>query len=1030
MQKHPDLTLNRINRTHDLLIKGRLIGGKTPVKVAFNPNPFATEAEARASKDWTPVEPGYRYGPAYRTVWFHITGEIPADWAGKEVSLLAETGGERTVWIDNSPDRGIDGPHALYRITDAAAGGEKIDLMIQAYTMNPQVRLIGDTPPREELTDTVGVSELAWTRSELVPLHYDVMFALSLLKQIPTHDPGYATILRGLNQMVNLFDPEIADTIPSARKAIRDAMGSINNELKHQTFAVGHAHLDTAWLWPIEITKKKMAHTTANQLYLMERYPNYVFVHTQASQYEWLEKEYPELFKRVANAVDGGQWEILGSMWVEADCNVTGGESLIRQFLYGKAYFREKFGVETQDMWLPDVFGYAAALPQILSKMNIKYFLTQKISWNQTNKFPHNTFWWRGIDGTRIWSHFPPADTYVGDGTPREVIEAVRKHKDQGRSDVSLYVFGHGDGGGGPTEEHIELLARGKTAPYMPEIELNKQAVDFYREAKSKSKDLMTWSGELYLEMHRGTYTSQANNKKWNRQSEFLLRDVELLKCFTSDFPSKYPQGRIEDLWKLVLLNQFHDIIPGSSVREVYVDSDADYAEILSGSHALIEDSLQQIGKNLVTPTMEMPVALFANATMATQSSVSFEGNNPPQSLVVGDTVSPVQHITEFGESKLIFETPVEALEAVAVGDFRSTAAPIRGRLKARDRKLENDEWAVRLDGNGNIVSISSLDDRGIEFIEPGKLANVFQMFDDRPNFWGAWDIDPWIYEKGQTFLKAESVEIVEKGPVRVALEIVRKISEQSWIRQRISLGPTPGIRFDTEIEWREAHKLLKVAFPLNINAPAATYEIQFGHVQRPTHMNTSWDAARFEVPAHKWVDVSQGDLGMALLNDAKYGFDCDQNVLRMSLLRAPKAPDPECDMGRHRFSYVLMPHFHSIPQSDIVAAAYALNAPTRSSMLQPGEGVAASLPKFISVDSRHVIIESVKKAERSNHIIVRLYECHNTRGTAFLSCARHIKSAWLADMEENPLSPIELAEEFVPIRFAPFEIITIMLEV
>ncbi|MCC7101780.1 MAG: hypothetical protein IT206_01730, partial [Fimbriimonadaceae bacterium] len=438
MLKHPDLTLNRILRVHQQLIQDQLIGERREWDVEMLNQPCATEKEAREAKGWKAVRPGYQYGPAYRVFWFRVRGTIPKEWRGLEVVMEAKTGGERTVWKDNSPERGIDGQHALYRLTDRAKGGEEFELYIHTHTGNPQVRLIGDTPEREPLTETFRGVTIAPVRSDLVPLHYDFLFCVDLLKAIPKDEPGTATLLRALNQACNQFiGPE---SISGCRKLIRDALGSLNTEMKHQVTAVGHAHLDTAWLWPLQITHYKMAHTTANQLYLMERYPDYVFAHSQASQYEWLEHEYPELFKRVKAAIKKGQWEVVGSMWVEADCNITGGESLVRQFLYGRRYFRNKLGVTTDDMWLPDVFGYAAALPQILQKFGIKYFLTQKISWNQTNQFPHNTFWWQGIDGTKIWAHFPPADTYVGSGEPAQIIESVHKHKDQARSDQSLYL--------------------------------------------------------------------------------------------------------------------------------------------------------------------------------------------------------------------------------------------------------------------------------------------------------------------------------------------------------------------------------------------------------------------------------------------------------------------------------------------------------------------------------------------------------------------------------------------------------------
>lgn len=1029
MLKHPALTLRRINTTVQQCLKDRILGEEAPLQIEVCPVAHENEADARAKGPWETITTGYEYGPAYRMLWFRVTGTIPKDWDGREVAMIAELGGERTVWKDNCPERGIDEPHALYRLADAATGGAKIDLCIQAYTMNQDLRLIGTAPARRAITDTVKKVALVTVNTARQELLYDMAFGLSLLETLRDTDPNYAALLRGLNAVCNTLEMETDDAIPLCRKIVKDTLGSLTGEIKHTITACGHAHLDTAWLWPLQITHYKMAHTAANQLYLMDRYKRYVFSHSQASQYEWVEEEYPQLFERIKSAARRGQWEVVGSMWVEADCNLTGGESLIRQFLYGRRYFKKHFGTTCDDMWLPDVFGYSAALPQILAKFGIKYFLTQKISWNQINKFPHNTFWWQGIDGTKIWSHFPPADTYIGDCTPKQLVDSVHQHKDQGRSDQSLYLFGWGDGGGGPTEQHLEFLNRAVMAPCLPEIEIGKRAVDFFADAKAKGRDLMTWTGELYLEMHRGTYTSQAYNKWANRTSEFLLRDAEWLSSFGTDYPSKYPSADLEKAWKLVLLNQFHDIIPGSSVTEVYTDSRRDYGVVFEIAEGIIEAKLKEIGGKLNTEEMEHPVALFANASMTSQGALAWDDEDVPGSLAIAGRNEPVQLIEEFGEKKLIFAVPEEALGTVAVADLSETPANIRPRVKARDRRLENGYWSVKFDSNGNITSLTSIDDRTTEFIAPGKLANVFQLFDDRPNFWGAWDIDPFVYEKAQTLLKCDSFEVVERGPVRVAVEIVRSFGN-STIRQRISLGPTPGVRFDTEIDWREDHKLLKVAFPVNVNAMRATYEIQYGHVERPTHYNTSWDMARFEVPAQKWADISQGDLGVALINDCKYGYDCFGSTLRLTLLRAPKAPDEHCDMGLHRFSYVLLPHFDQMVHSDVVAAAYAVNSPVRAAHLEPGKGASTPLPKLVTVDSRNVVIESVKKAEDSANLIVRLYECHNTRGKTWVSCAVPVRRAWLVDLNEDVLQQLDLSDGQVEVEYNPFEIVTLMLEI
>ena len=1035
MLKHTSVTSRRIEQFVRHL-QDRLLGERCALEIEFCPTPHKDQAAA-AQGPWKRIEPGFSYGPAYRVFWFRLRGKVPQSMEGREIGLIAEVGGERTVWRDNSPWRGLDEPHNVMPFSSnpematafvgSAGAGQQIEVLIQAYSRNPQTRVHGKEPPREEKVETVKSAELVVIDRELTDLYYDVAFASNLLATLKETDPAHATVLRALNEVCNNFAFEARESIPRSRKILRDALGSLNGELKHTITPVGHAHLDTAWLWPLEITRLKMAHTTATQLALLEQYPEYVFAHSQASQYEWLEREYPALFERVKDMIATGRWEVVGSMWVEADCNLTGAESLVRQFLYGRRYFRQKLGVNTEDMWLPDVFGYSAALPQILAMFNIRFFMTQKISWNQFNKFPHHTFWWQGIDGSRIWTHFPPADTYNASCEPKEILYSVENYRDHARCDQSLYLFGFGDGGGGPTERHLEFLRRARMAPNLPDVAGGRRAVDFFRDARARSRDLMTWVGELYLELHRGTYTSQAANKKGNRMSEFLLRDAEILACFVPGFPDAYPKGDLEEAWKLVLLNQFHDIIPGSSVREVYEDSDRDYSKIADIGHKVIWDSLVQIGSRFDTSDMNQPVALFHNSTVVGQGSIPWNEESAPGALQVGEEVLPVQLVEGF-ERELIFPTPVAALGAVAVGDFTDATPTRRYRHRVSNRRIENDDLAVRFDAHGNITSIETLED-GNEFVEPGKVANLFQLLDDKPLFWSAWDVDVFAQETTQDLLKSEAFEIVERGPVRAAAQITKRFG-RSTIRQRISLGPTPGVRFDTEVDWREEDKMLKVAFPMNVNAARATYEIQFGSVERPTHVNTSWDVARFEVCAQKWVDLSEGDQGVALINDCKYGHDVRGNVIRLSLLRAPKAPDPLCDMGVHRFTYVLLPHFGPHNYAGVVQAAYALNAPVRWAWLDHSGGEFGALPPFLACEDRNIVIEAVKKAEDDDAIVVRLYECHNSRGSAEISCLRPINAAYLCDLEENVVGELDVHEGMVRFDYKPFEILTIKLEV
>src|SRR2546423_1752074 len=484
MLKHPKQTSDRIKQFIQFDLRERLIAQKVPLHIEVSRDRHKDAAEARRASNWKPVNAGFRYGPAYRTVWFRLSGRIPREFAGEEVGVVAEVGSERTIWRGNSPWQGIDEPHNVCTLERPAKGGEKVLLYVQAYTRNPQHRVHRRELPREQMVETVANAELVVVDRELTDLYYDCEFAFDLMRAMPENDPATATLMRALNDTCNSYNAQHRESIGRCRRIVREAFDGGEAQTQHVITLVGHAHLDTAWLWPLEITHKKMAHTASTQLALMERYPEYVFVHSQASQYEWLENEYPELFQRVKEAIKRGQWEPVGSMWVEADCNLTGNESLVRQFLYGRRYFRDKLDYQTHDMWLPDVFGYSAALPQILSKFGIEYFLTQRISWNQINKFPHNTFWWQGLDGSRVWTHFPPSDTYNGNCTPKEILAGVANHKDHARSDESIYVFGFGDGGGGPIEKHLEFLRRARSSSKLPEIHSRRTALEFFSSAK------------------------------------------------------------------------------------------------------------------------------------------------------------------------------------------------------------------------------------------------------------------------------------------------------------------------------------------------------------------------------------------------------------------------------------------------------------------------------------------------------------------------------------------------------------------
>ncbi|MCC6444983.1 MAG: alpha-mannosidase [Armatimonadetes bacterium] len=1030
MLKHPQITLSRIERFLRNEMSPRLWERAVPMGAGVF-RPQGSLPPARAPRQaYTPVEPGFAWGPVWSDAWFCFTGSVPPEWQGQAVSALIDCGAEAVLWEGDDPRQGLDANHSEYRLLDRAEGGEIFTLYVRANGMNPHVSVDARPAAPPEHPFTFRQAALAVYDPVLWALYYDMRLALDLAKELPETEPRRAQLLYALNEAVNTYDPADPDTIGSCGETVAAVLRKPACPSAHQVSAIGHAHIDTAWLWPLERTQHKCIHTFATATRYMEMYPGYKFICSQAQQYAWMKELAPKLYERMKEKAAAGQWEVAGSMWVEADCNISGGESLVRQILYAKRFWMEEFGFETIDLWLPDVFGYAACLPQILRKSGICYFMTQKISWNQVNKFPHHTFYWQGIDGTRIFTHFPPADTYNADMSPRELAYNVRNYKDHDRAPRSLYIYGFGDGGGGPTTGMIENALRLADTEGMPKVTLE-LARDFFEKAASEGKDIPVWVGELYLELHRGTYTTQARNKRGNRKSEFLLRDAEYLAAVRPNGLERYPQAEIEQAWKLTLLNQFHDIIPGSSINEVYRDSDRDYAEIARIGERVVADSLAALGQAVNTEGLSLPVLVVRSYDWPYGQVVSVplpDGAEPKSVCSQDGSRFPVQIVAKNGRRCAVFqELEVEPGYGYAVYELSPEPADPRCPINVSERHLDSGTLRVEFDENGLIERIYD-HVAGREVMNPGEKGNQLQLFEDKPLFWDAWDVDIFYQEKGRVLTGLDSVEVVESGPVRGALRFTRSFG-LSKIVQTVSIAAWSNrIDFITEVDWHEEYKMLKAAFPVAINSPRATYEIQYGNVERPTHYNTSWDMARFEVAAQKWADLSEEGYGVALMNDCKYGHDTFGNTLRLTLLRSPKAPDPEADMGHHIFTYALMPH-QDESKPGVIGQAYRLNAPPRALLLPAGQ--TGPLPReqaFFALDADHVVIESVKKAEDEEAVIVRLYEAMNARGPVSLTIALPVRSAHLCDLLERDEQELPLKNGAVSFAIKPFEIVTIKL--
>eukprot|EP01117_Protostelium_nocturnum_P007833 TRINITY_DN2801_c1_g1_i1.p1 TRINITY_DN2801_c1_g1~~TRINITY_DN2801_c1_g1_i1.p1 ORF type:complete len:1044 (-),score=436.54 TRINITY_DN2801_c1_g1_i1:183-3314(-) len=977
--------------------------------------------DATASKEnFKSTSINQQFGPSWSTHWFYLEFEVPKEWKGEEIHLLWDCESEALLYdLNGKPLQAFLGSNgedrrAEYIISDSISGGEKLKFYVEmsctAMFGNGKGNGWGGFGPSPTDLDkkfTLKQAEVAVfdrlayeTLQEFVILH-------DLVKLLPKESLRRAQALTIANKAMNLFDYSNRNTWQNVRKEMSNFFSVKNSESQHRISAVGHCHIDTAWLWPYSETMRKCARSWANQLRIAERHPDYVFGCSQAQQFEWVQRDYPLLYQEIKESVKKGQFVPLGGTWVEMDCNLPNGESFCRQFLYGQRFFKQEFGKQCVEFWLPDTFGYSAQLPQIIKESEIKYFVTQKLSWAQFNKFPHQTFYWEGLDGTRVLTHFPPTDTYNAQANVKDTLFHLENFKEKERSNESLMVFGHGDGGGGPLMSMVENLEKMKNVDGLPIVEMRSPELFFDRLLKD-AEDLAVWSGELYFEYHRGTYTSQANNKLWNRRSEFLLRDIELTSVLASlkskDF--KYPTQELDRIWKLVLLNQFHDVIPGSSINAVYRDSDAHYSDILTSGKQLLNSSLHSLSSPSSSPLLFNSLGWNRTEVIEVENS-----QDSPQK-------------TEDGKGLYVVSVPSLSSRTLFDAQEKNLGGGASAKKEGNDFQLENEQVKATFNSQGKLVSLIDKRNGNRQVIEPNKLGNQFVMYEDLPMYWDAWDVDVYHLEKRED-IHGSQVNIIENGPIRASIRFTLRISEKSVLIQTVSLNcSSPRLDFQNEIDWHETHKFLKVEFPLQIRSLRATYESQYGFIERPTHWNTSWDVAKFEVCAHKWADLSDSRYGVALLNDSKYGYATHGNVLRLSLLRSPKSPDPECDMGHHSFRYSLLPHAGSFQEAGVIREGYNFNVP-----LVRSSGVSFQNESLFTLDNESIVLDAVKKAEDSSDIVVRLYESFGCYGSFTLSSLLPFKSVERVNILENVSSEhpkAELKEGRVTVDVKPFQLITL----
>ncbi|GAB4204321.1 MAG: alpha-mannosidase [Roseiflexaceae bacterium] len=1017
----------------------------------LDPAPVRPNVDDRS---WPVIAPKSYWGGWELNFVLRTDFRVPPEWdASAPVALslsLGLTGDfnhpEALAYIDGQPYASCDRRHYEIRLPEQWRDGQSHLLALHGWTGNVAWR-------QADQQLFMGVSELVQIDQPTRDFIAVARVALGVSGQLDQDNPIRARLLDALDAAFRILDTRepfgeaFYASVAPATQALRAGIERAGPPLDVELFATGHAHIDVAWLWTLGQTRRKAERTFHNVLRMMEQFPDYHFTQSQPQLYDYVRRDHPALFQGIQQRVAEGRWEPIGDMWVEADCNLSGPEALARQFLLGRRFFREHFGqhATTRVLWLPDVFGYAWNLPQLIKQAGLEYFFTIKIGWNQYNQLPSDSFWWQGLDGTRVLTHFSTAaepgvtPTYNALANPDQVIGAWKnlKQKDlraDGRTPPLLMAFGWGDGGGGPDREMLENLRELANFPGVPRVRQT-DVGSFFDRLAELGDALPVWNGELYLELHRGTYTSQSRTKRNNRKSEFLLHDAELLATLAAliDPTYRYPHETLRAAWELLCLNQFHDIIPGSSIGPVYAESERQYAALRQMAGEVRDGALTAVARASGGDLLVVNPTGFRRYDLAFWPGQLAEG----QRLARGDGAPLLTQPTEGGTWIAAGEWSAFNICVLA---FEEGEAPQQeSSLVVTPELLENDSLRVELNSDGDIVRIFDKDNQR-EVLPPGALANQFQAFEDRPMYWDAWDIDIYYDDRMWTAEPASAVRVVEQGPLRATIEIERRILGSRYT-QRISLARnTARLDFDTTIDWRERHILLKVAFPVDILAQGATYEVQWGSVQRPTHHNTSWDWARFETCAQKWVDLSEGGYGVSLLNDCKYGHDVRGNVIRLSLLRAPTNPDPEADQGEHRFAYSLLPHAGGWNWT--IVEAYALNDPlivfpTSEARRTPADprtvvrtnsALAVGRASLITADRTNMVIETIKQAEDGQGVIVRMYESQRRRGSVTLTTGFPLAAAWRTNLLEDNQEALEVNGSHLRLHVRPFEIITLRL--
>ena len=979
------------------------------------------------------------WGGRDRHFFFRQTVVVPSSMAGMQVRY-ALTPGPNGGWYWGAPqilcyvngevEQGMDSNHREIILSQCAVPGTQYEILLDAYC-----DMYHYQDPLQMRAALVCVD----TQAE--KLYYDMIAPLEVAEQLPPDSLERIDILNCLNTACSMlelhqgFGCEFYDSLKNTQAYIDEQLyGKLCKEQQAKICAIGHTHIDVAWRWTYRQTRDKTARSFSTALKMLELYPDYRFMSSQPQLYQYLKEDHPELYEKVRQQVKAGRWEVEGGMWVEADTNLPNGESLVRQFLYGMDFFQKEFGKTCRVLWLPDVFGYSAALPQIMKGCGIDYFVTAKISRNKYNKVPYDTFRWQGIDGSEVLSHFICAQeygnteqefrtTYSGYLKPSLVMGCWKRYQQKNLNRSAMMSYGHGDGGGGPEPRMLELGTRMKQGiPGCPQVQFGtvRGFMDDLEQQVGNDPKLPRWRGELYFEQHQGTYTTMGNIKRLNRKLEYLLQQTETAVLLADLLTDKVDscQEVLHSCWKTVLLNQFHDVLPGSSIGEVFEDVEAMQLDVYDKLNALLVQSLDRIDGAM--PGAEDGILVYNPLSFARTDAV--KADIPENVHYIRDAsgkVYPVQH-TENGVV-VMATAPAKGCARMVFVTGKASEKPC---CKADSKGMENDFFQISFDEDMNISGLYCKQS-GRQMVPEGKVINYLKAYEDKPHLHKAWNIETYIGAHTWDVSGVQSVRVAENGPVRCVLEI-RRTFMQSVICQNIILyRDIPRIDVQYEVDWNDRDILLRAEFPTDINAATATYDIQFGNVQRTAHDNTAWDFAQHEVCGHKWADLSQDDYGLSILNDCKYGWRIKNGSISLTLIKSTCDPYPGADKCHHSFTYSIYPHEGGWRHGGTDNQAFCLNVPMTAMLSAGKKKSGASGISIVQTDRDNVVVDTVKYAEDGNGIIVRLYENMNRTTDFRLRFGFAIEKAVCCDLLERQTGEVAVENNALCDSIRPYEIKT-----